>query len=153
MSTLWLNLCVWLRAWASAKTRVAVIHLRFRIREWFVAPWRALKSGAEKGPYRNSYSTDKFPLLKGLVWWSASTLGLILFLSTLAFTVGAQEGRAKRVLIISTGSRFAPGFILVDQQSLQALAKIPSARIETYAENLDLVRFPSEPFQQILNDY
>ena len=79
-------------------------------------------------------------------------LGLIFLLSTLALTVGAQEGRAKRVLIISTGSRFAPGFMLVDQQLLQALAKIPG-RIETYAENLDLVRFPSERYQRIFTEY
>ena len=65
----------------------------------------------------------------------------------------AEAGPAKRVLIISTGSRLAPGFILVDQQLLQALAAIPSVRIETYAENLDLVRFPNERYQQIFREY
>jgi PAS domain S-box-containing protein len=80
-------------------------------------------------------------------------VGVILLSTVLAFTVGAQEVRAKRVLIISTGSRFAPGFIIVDQQLLQALAKIPSARIETYAENLDIVRFPAERSRRIFSDY
>lgn len=65
---------------------------------------------------------------------------------------GAEAPRPKRVLIISTGSRLAPGFILVDQQLLQALGKV-SGRIETYAENLDLVRFPSERYQRIFRDY
>jgi ABC-type uncharacterized transport system substrate-binding protein len=65
----------------------------------------------------------------------------------------AEAGPAKRVLIISTGSRLAPGFILVDEQLLQALGNIPSVRIETYAENLDLVRFPSERYQQIFSEY
>jgi PAS domain S-box-containing protein len=65
----------------------------------------------------------------------------------------AEAGPAKRVLIISTGSRLAPGFILVDQQLLQALGNIPSVRIETYAENLDLVRFSSERYQRIFTDY
>ena len=65
----------------------------------------------------------------------------------------AEAGPAKRVLIISTGSRLAPGFILVDQQLLQALSAISSVRIETYAENLDLVRFPSERYQQIFREY
>jgi PAS domain S-box-containing protein len=69
-------------------------------------------------------------------------------------TVGSTEApRAKRVLIISTGSRLAPGFVLVDQQLLQALGKIPSPRIETYAENLDLVRFSSERYQRIFTEY
>ncbi|MGE5214435.1 MAG: ABC transporter substrate binding protein [Nitrospirota bacterium] len=106
---------------------------------------------AVNGPYGNSSSTDKCPLPKSRVWWSA--FALIFFLSTAAFAVEAQEGRAKRVLIISTGSRFSPGFILVDQQLLQALGKITPARIETYAENLDIVQFPAERSQQIIGEY
>ena len=43
--------------------------------------------------------------------------------------------------------------MLVDQQLLEALAKFPSGPIETYAENLDLVRFPSERYQRIFTDY
>ena len=66
---------------------------------------------------------------------------------------GAEATPAKRVLIISTGSRLAPGFVLVDQQFLQALARVSSARIETYAENLDLIRFPSERYQRIFTEY
>ncbi|HEX5607306.1 MAG TPA: hypothetical protein VFY96_12365, partial [Candidatus Binatia bacterium] len=57
------------------------------------------------------------------------------------------------MLIISTGSRLAPGFDLVDQQLLHAFRKITSPRIETYAENLDLIRFPAEHFQRIFNEY
>lgn len=74
----------------------------------------------------------------------------------LIVTSGAYAGDAepaKRVLIISTGSRLAPGFVLVDQQLLQALEKIPAARIETYAENLDIVRFPAERSQRIFSEY
>jgi PAS domain S-box-containing protein len=70
------------------------------------------------------------------------------------YTAGAAEvPPTRRVLIISTGSRLAPGFRIVDQQLLQALEKIPSARIETYAENLDLVRFSSDRYQQIFSEY
>jgi hypothetical protein len=65
----------------------------------------------------------------------------------------AESERPKRVLIISTGSRLAPGFALVDQQLLKALADIPSVRVETYAENLDLVRFPNEPYREIFSAY
>ena len=59
----------------------------------------------------------------------------------------------KRVLVISTGSRFSPGFALVDQTVLEALAKIPQGQIETYGENLDILRFPSERFARIFRDY
>ena len=66
----------------------------------------------------------------------------------------AADGvRPKRVLIISTGSRLAPGFALVDQGILEALGKLPSGRIETYAENLDIMRFPTEGFQRIFTEY
>ena len=48
----------------------------------------------------------------------------------------AEAARAKRVLIISTGTRFSPGFALVDRRVLEALGKIPSPRIEN-----SIVRF------------
>src|SRR5262245_54624533 len=65
----------------------------------------------------------------------------------------AEAARAKRVLVISTGGRLSPGFALVDQGILEALGKIPSPRIETYAENLDILRFPTERFQRIFTEY
>jgi PAS domain S-box-containing protein len=57
------------------------------------------------------------------------------------------------VLIISTGSRLAPGFIMVDQQLLQVLRTIQAPPIETYAENLDLVRFPNENYRRVFSEY
>jgi hypothetical protein len=74
----------------------------------------------------------------------------------LALTTGghaADAERAKRVLVISTGSRFSPGFALVDKGVLEALGKVPSERIETYAENLDILRFPAERFERIFMEY
>jgi PAS domain S-box-containing protein len=65
----------------------------------------------------------------------------------------AESERPKRVLIISTGSRLAPGFMIVDQQLLQVLGTIQSPRIETYAENLDLLRFPNENYRRIFSEY
>jgi PAS domain S-box-containing protein len=65
----------------------------------------------------------------------------------------AEPAPVKRVLIISAGSRLAPGFVLADQQLLAALRKIQTARIEIYAENLDMVRFPAERYQQVFRDY
>jgi PAS domain S-box-containing protein len=65
----------------------------------------------------------------------------------------ADAERPKRVLIISTGSRFSPGYSLIDQGVLEALAKMPSGQIETYAENLDILQFPVDRFQRIFNNY
>src|SRR5262249_60902439 len=48
----------------------------------------------------------------------------------------AEAARAKRILIISTGSRLSLGFALVDLGILEALGKIPSPRIEN-----SIVRF------------
>jgi PAS domain S-box-containing protein len=108
---------------------------------------------AVNGRYRNSYSTGKFPPHKGLVWEFAFALGLILFLSTLAFTVTAQEGRAKRVLLISTGSRFSVGFPIVEQNIVEKLRQVHPDKLEFYSEYLDIVRFPSESYHRGFRDY
>jgi len=100
-----------------------------------------------------SHSYAKFPLLRGTAWRSALALGLIVVLSTVSLAAAAEVSRAKRVLIISTGSRLAPGFILVDQQLLRALENIPSAPVEVYAENLDIIRFSAERSQRIFSEY
>jgi len=65
----------------------------------------------------------------------------------------AEREQPKRVLIISTGSRLASGFIIADQQLLQTLGKIQSPPIDTYAENLDLIRFSNANYQRIFRDY
>ncbi len=67
--------------------------------------------------------------------------------------VFAQEERPKRVLILSTGTRLAPGFLLVDQPIVKALRSLPAARIEILAENLDIIRSPEDRARQILTDY
>src|SRR5262245_49187421 len=65
----------------------------------------------------------------------------------------AEAQSSKRVLIISTGSRFSAGFAVVHGRILEALEKIPSARIETYGEDLDILRFPTERFQRLFGEY
>ena len=93
--------------------------------------------------------TSKFQCL---VRWALCALCAIAYL-TVTNGVNAADVGAKRVLIISTGSRLAPGFVIVDQQLLRVLGNIPSVRTEIYAENLDLVRFPSERYRQIFREY
>jgi PAS domain S-box-containing protein len=103
---------------------------------------RVLSTTEHKGTKLRRANLLGVPALCALFILAASTM-----------SNGAESDRAKRVLIISTGSRLAPGFIIADQQLLAALRKIESARIEIYAENLDLVRFPTERYQQIFRDY
>ncbi len=86
-------------------------------------------------------------------WWIACLLYVFASFLVPNDIYSAESQRPKRVLIISTGSRLAPGFVIVDQQLLRVLGNIPSVRTETYAENLDLVRFPSERYRQIFRDY
>ena len=77
----------------------------------------------------------------------------LVFLVATSGAYGAAAKPAKRILLISTGSRFSPGFTLVDRAILEAVAKIPSVPIETYGENLDILRFPSERFGRIFSEY
>jgi len=92
----------------------------------------------------------KLPRFQWAIVWPLCTL--LIFVA--AFTASGVEAlQPKRVLIISAGSRLAPGFVAVDQQLLQALRNIPSAQIETYAENLDLVQFPADRYRRIFSEY
>src|SRR5262245_2426841 len=75
-----------------------------------------------------------------------------MFLMSAAFATQAAEP-PKRVLLISTGSRLAPGFIMADQHLLQVLGQIHSPALEIYAGNLDIVRFPAESAQRIFSEY
>ena len=75
------------------------------------------------------------------------------FLITASGAYGGEAKPVKRVLIISTGSRFSPGFTLVDKAILDALAKLPSGSVETYGENLDILGFPSDRFVRTFSAY
>jgi len=84
--------------------------------------------------------------------FAVPALCALFIFAALTLAGGADTERPKRVLIISTGSRLAPGFMLVDQQLTQALATVPMP-IEIYAENLDIGQFPTERFGQIFSEY
>jgi hypothetical protein len=85
----------------------------------------------------------------------SSPLGLcvILFLAAVSFAHAADAGRATRVLIVSTGSRFSPGFQLIEQSALDRLRQLSSRPIEFYPESLDIIRFPSESYHRIFRGY
>jgi len=73
--------------------------------------------------------------------------------STPASAYTAASLPVKRVLLISTGTRFSAGFTLVDRNVLEAVRKIESAKVELHGENLDLVRFPTKRLVRIFTDY
>jgi len=77
----------------------------------------------------------------------------LLIFAAVTLASGAEQSQAKRVLIVSTGSRLSPGFALIDQGVLKALEKLPSGQVETYGENIDILRFPDERFQRIFTGY
>src|SRR6266481_9348513 len=92
-------------------------------------------------------------LIRRVGCWGIYALAAVVCLIVTSGAYAAQEGPAKRVLLISIGSRFSPGFALVDQAVLEALQKIESRTVEVYPENLDILRFPADRFQRIFGDY
>src|SRR4029450_10205701 len=104
--------------------------------------------------YRHLGMGRSYPtLMRRCSWRSIYALCAIVCLIVTGEAHGAEAGRVKRVLLISTGSRFSPGFEIVDQAVLQALGKIESGAVEVYPENLDILRFPSDRFARIFSDY
>jgi hypothetical protein len=56
-------------------------------------------------------------------------------------------------MVISTGSRFSPGFALIEQSALDTMTKLGPGPIDFYSEYLDIIRFPSESYQRIFRNY
>lgn len=65
----------------------------------------------------------------------------------------ADAERAKRVLMISTGSRVSPGFGLLERNIFDTLRQLEPRRMEFYSEYLDIIRFPSASYQRLFRDY
>ncbi len=80
-------------------------------------------------------------------------LCMIVLLTAISSAHAADAGSAKRVLIVSTGSRFAPGFGLLEQNFVETLRQLAPARVELYFEYLDIIRFPSESYQRLFHDF
>ena len=86
-------------------------------------------------------------LIRRFGCWRIYALCAIVGLIVTSGAYAAQAGPAKRVLLISTGSRFSPGFALVDHA--RSIGKsIDAGRM--YAENLDILRFPIDRFSESL---
>ena len=55
--------------------------------------------------------------------------------------------------MISTGSRFSVGFPVVEENALARRRELYAGRLEVYGEFLDIIRFPSERYQRVFQDY
>jgi hypothetical protein len=81
-----------------------------------------------------------------------AALSVIVFLVAVSSTHAADDGRAKRVLMLFSGSQFAPGSALVKQSVQQVLRKGPQT-VKFYSEYLDANRFPEEGHYQLFREY
>jgi PAS domain S-box-containing protein len=79
-------------------------------------------------------------------------LCIVVFPVAVSFANAADAGRAKRVLMLFSGSQFAPGSALVEQSVQQVLQKGPQP-VDFYAEYLDANRLPSESHYQLFRKY
>ena len=68
-------------------------------------------------------------------------------------TPAAEATRAKRVLMVSTGSRFSIAFPTLEQNAVDKLRELNSGNLEFYSEYLDIIRFPSEKHHRIFREY
>ena len=78
---------------------------------------------------------------------------IVVVCTTIVGANGADSERAKRVVIISTANRLAPGFTLAEQNALDTMTKLGPGRVDFHFEYLDIIRFPSESYQRIFRSY
>ena len=79
-------------------------------------------------------------------------LCIIVCLVAISSANAAEAGRAKRVLMLFSGSQFAPGSALVEKSVQQVLQQgLPT--VEFYAEHLDANRFPEERHYRLFREY
>ena len=81
-----------------------------------------------------------------------AALCAIVFLVAVCSAHAAESGQAKRVLMLFSGSQFAPGSVLVEK-SVQQVLQQGSPTVEFYAEHLDASRFPEERHYRLFREY
>jgi PAS domain S-box-containing protein len=91
--------------------------------------------------------------IRRCVSWFVGLLCLSITLPAPTNLSAAEGEYAKRVLFISTGSRFSIGFPIVEQSTLDRLRQLHPGSLEFYGEYLDLVRFPSASYRRLFRDF
>jgi PAS domain S-box-containing protein len=97
--------------------------------------------------------TDKSLILNLRFLGRLVAMSMIIFLAAETFANAADAGPTRRVLMISTGGRFGPGFTLIEQSALDRLKQLSAQPIDFYFESLDIVRFPSESYHRLFRGY
>ena len=77
---------------------------------------------------------------------------VIIFVVAISSADAAEILRARRVLMLFSGSQFAPGSALVEK-SVQQVLQQGSPTVEFYAEHLDASRFPEERHYRLFREY
>ena len=83
----------------------------------------------------------------------AALAGFLLLCAAANPANSAETAPPKRVLILSTGSRFSIGFPIVEQAAVEKLRELRPGGVEFYSEYLDIIRFSSEKHRQIFRSY
>jgi len=90
---------------------------------------------------------------RGRCFFIAQALcGLFLF-AFINPAAAAESARAKRVLMVSTGSRFSIAFPILEQNAVDKLRQIHPTDLDFYSEYLDIIRFSSEKHNRIFREY
>jgi PAS domain S-box-containing protein len=88
-----------------------------------------------------------------LARWALGLLCALVSFSPVSHVHGADTQGAKRVLMISTGSRLSVGFPIVEHNLLDTLRQLQPGQIDLFAESLDIIRFPRESYRRVFHDY
>lgn len=95
---------------------------------------------------RHYFAADRF-------LWGLTAICATVFFTAVIPAYTAEVERAKRVLLVSTGSRLSPGFGAFEENFTHTLQQLAPARVEIYSEYLDIVRFPSDSYQRLFHDF
>ena len=98
-------------------------------------------------------SSDFIPPIRRYAGWVIGLLCLAIIVPASRNLSAAEGEHAKRVLFISTGSRFSVGFPILEQSILDRLRQLHPEPLEVYGEYLDVIRFPSESYQRLFRDF
>ncbi len=86
-------------------------------------------------------------------YFCAALAGCLLLCAIANPANSSETARPKRVLILSTGSRFSIGFPIVEQNVVDKLRELRPGELELYSEYLDIIRFSSEKHREIFRSY
>jgi hypothetical protein len=116
-------------------------------------PSRSHRIRAVTGPCQNRSPHRKRPALEALMRGFAFALSLTFLPTAATGTGGADQERARRVLMLFSESKDLPANIFLERATRAELEKRSRARLEFYAEHLAASRFPGESHYRLFREY